>query len=186
MERSSEKRRRSTAKYTEGLSRGSAEGSFEKCGHGWPLLIRPKARNSLLSGCSRTTAIGDDRTGDRQCGHGWLLLIQPIAGNLGLPHSFQTMAIMEDCTTKWRSLRDSNSCSRLERAVSWATRRRERCAAKRASIAELLRAATPGRRASKPAAQARRSSSCRGYLLMLGIVNMASTGRLRPARIPTA
>ena len=163
MERSSEKRRRSTAKYTEGLSRGSAEGSFEKCDHGWPRLIRPKARNSLLSGCSRTTAIGDDRTGDRQCGHEWPLLIWPMPSNHRLPGPFQTMAIMDDRTGNWRSLRDSNSCSRLERAVSWATRRRERCAAKRASIAELLQAATPDRRASKLAAQVRRSPSCRDY-----------------------
>jgi Fe-S-cluster-containing hydrogenase component 2 len=39
------------------------------------------------------------------------------SGNQGRSHKAQ-----------WCSLRDSNSCSRLERAVSWATRRRERYA----------------------------------------------------------
>ena len=52
-------------------------------------------------------------------------------------------AIMEDRINKWCSLRDSNSCSRRERAVSEARARRERYPAGRASIAELTSPAMP-------------------------------------------
>src|SRR6185312_4633175 len=73
---------------------------------------------------------------------------------------------------QWRSLRDSNSCSRLERAVSWATRRRERYPAKRGSIAELFRTATRGWHRWKRSGYLPRCACCRhaGRSAMLGIV----------------
>src|SRR6185312_16527372 len=57
-----------------------------------------------------------------------------------LASSLDEAAIRDDRQNKqtWRSLRDSNPRYRRERAMSWATRRRERGAAQRASITDFV------------------------------------------------
>lgn len=85
--------------------------------------------------------VGRSSSSCQECGQGWPLLIHQRARGHRRTRASPTTAITEDRTNKWCSLRDSNSCSRLERAVSWATRRRERIAARRASIAKLFRPA---------------------------------------------
>ena len=57
-----------------------------------------------------------------------LLVADPLEAGSASFHLVFTKRPGETCNPLiyWRSLRDSNSCSSLERAVSWASRRRER------------------------------------------------------------